>query len=182
MKKFLVVLIVLTMVMTLFIPTALADPNKDKPDKPDKGKGSEQQEEKKQEQEEKKLEIQERVEDKKQEHAQLKEEFQERMLERAQLREATKTQLQEQRQLVNEYKQQLKEFMQQLEGLTEEELLAYADEIAELKLQIKTAQKNQLEIRKAANAEIKEILPGVRVGQVPTEEEVEEVIATLDDL
>ncbi len=183
MKKFLVALLVLTMIIALFIPAALADPDKDKTNNGKSTEQKEQKEEKKQEQEEKKLENQQRVDEKKQEHAELKEEFQARMLERAELREATKTQLKEQKQIVAEFKQQLKEFKQELEGLSEEERLQYADQLEELKLQIRSAQKNNLEIRKAAHEEIKEILPGVRVGQAPTEEEVEEVIEeTLGDL
>ena len=179
MRKLLFVLLALTFVIAVFAPVAFADSDKEK----DNGKNSEawqekkdEQEAKKEEQEAKKEEQQAQVEERKEEQAQLKEEFTERMMERAELKDATKEQLKEQRELVLEYKNQLKLLKEELEGLTEEERLLYADEIEALMLQIRQAHKNQLEIMKASKDEIKEILPGVRVGNPPSEEEVEEVI------
>lgn len=180
MKKIMVTFLSLILLISLFTPVAFADSDKDKPDKSEKAA---QQQEKKDEQQEKKAAVKERIQERKEAREELKAEFQERMLERQQLRDASKAEIKEQRQLVLQYKEQLKEFKGELEGLSDEERAEYSDEIKALVLQIRNAHKQQLEIARAYKDQIKEILPGVRTGEAPSKEEVQDVAeAVIDEL
>lgn len=180
MKKLLVTFLSIVLLLTLFATVAFAEAGNDKPNN---GKSTEQKQEKKDEQDAKKDAIKERIEERKEAREVLKADFQARTIEHKELREATKTQLQEQRQLVLQYKEQLQSCIADIEGLTPEERAEYADELLTLRQEVRNAHKQQLEIREAYKAEIKEIFPGVRVGQAPSSEEVEDVVVdVLGDL
>jgi hypothetical protein len=71
---------------------------------------------------------------------------------------------------------------EEIEGMSDEELAAYSEEIESLMAQIRDAHKQQLEVFRAYKSDMKEIYPGVRTGQAPSKEEVEDVIEVLDDL
>jgi chromosome segregation ATPase len=199
MRKILIVTIVAALLLSLAAPIAFADPDNDKANSKSQEK-QEQKEEAKADREEAKtereqlkdqktLEREEKLQERKEERETLKEDFRERMMERAELRTAAKEELRAQRQVVQEYKLQLQTLLEEL-GLTEEEieamspeeLAAYSGEIESLMEQIRLAQKQQLEIVRAYKDDIKEIYPGVRTGQAPSQEEVEEAVEVLDDL
>ncbi len=181
MTKIFIALLVVMLIVGTLAPVAFAKGNSN----------VEAQEERKAERDADKAERDAAKQERADERAQIKAEFKERMLERAQIRTATKEQLRTQRELVAGYKLELKTMRQYFETLTDEEIaamteeerVAYGAEVDALKTQIKDTHKYNLEIIRAAHAEIKEIFPGVRAGnQPPTEEEVVDAQEIIEDL
>ncbi|MEX1308497.1 MAG: hypothetical protein AB1Z19_08215 [Eubacteriales bacterium] len=172
MKRFLILLLIVTLIFSFAAPVAYAD-------KGGNGKGNSDEKSNNG----KSAEAAEKNAERKAAREELKLDFEDRKAERAELREMKKDQLAEQRELTKAYKQQLRQMLLDMEGLSEEEQAAMAEDIAILQQQIRDAQKYSLEIKAATKAGMSEIMPGVRAQGFPEEEEVEEIVEqVLDEL
>lgn len=169
MKRFLILLLVVTLVFSFAAPVAYADKGGNKGgNKGNNGKSAE---------------AAEKNEARKQARLELKLDFEDRKAAREELRTMRKEQLREQRELTKTYKKALGQMLEDIEDLPEDEQAAYAEEIANLRDQIREAQMYTLQIKDAAKAGIKEIMPGVRAHGFPEEEEVEDIVEqVLEDL
>ena len=178
MKKTLVILLILSLLTVGFMGTALAGPNT--------VKQGDKQEEKQELRDENKAEREAAKAEREAAKEAWKEEFNANKLSRTELKAATKAQIQEQKEITKMYKLQLQTLMQEIENLPEEEQALYADQINQLRTQIKEAQGYVLQIR-FEGQEAKFMLspsfvtPAQR--PVPEEEVVEEVTEEiLDDI
>ncbi|MBN2878645.1 MAG: hypothetical protein JXN65_03350 [Clostridia bacterium] len=176
MKKILVVLLILAVLSSVFAGAALADP----------GKNADKQQEKKEELAEKKEAREVEKAEREEQREEWKSDFEANKLERTELRLATKEQIKEQRQLVAEYKEQLRVLRQEIENLPEEEQALYAEQLEQLRTQVKDAQGYVLQIRKEGQDAKFQLSPSyVTPAQrpVPEVEVVDEVIEEVfDDL
>lgn len=184
MKKLVLILCVLFILTSVFAGAVFADPDNDS--QQSKEDREVEKAEREAEREAAKAEREAAKAAREAEKEQWKAEFDANKLARKELQEATKAQIAEQREIVKEYKTQLQAFMQEIEGLPEEERALYEDQINELRQQFKDAQGYVLQIRHDG-LQTKHVLSPSYVTPaqqpVPEVETVEEVVdVVLEDL
>lgn len=168
MKKILVVVLILVILSTSFATVAFAEPG----DKDDK---QEARDEKKADREQAKADREAKKEE-------WKAAFETNKLARQQIKEATKAEIQAQREITKQYKLELQALRQEIENLPEEERAAYADQLQEMRDQIKDAQGYILEIRADGVDAKLELSPSsvTPTSEEPSDDEVDEAVDLID--
>lgn len=108
--------------------------------------------------------------------------FEENKLDAEQLRTQTRAQLDEQYQLTYEYKAQLRIMNQTYCNMSEQERAANAENIENLMQQVREAQRYTLQISFATQKQARNLYTCVEQNGIPAEEEVEEVIDMINEL